>query len=196
LPLACSSASIFIFDPCPPSPSGFKVGFGFDVGTEVEIGFVTAVPSAAKIAGPARVEFIVIVDIVVVAGASGTEVPLPSEGGSSGSSVFDEVATGGAAVVEEDWTGDLAIEETNAEVLVSKVEEEADEEDDEACCKIRVRASSRLVRWTVVAKHHEHDQAAPKKKREKRKTRGGRGRLISFDHTFSNGLNCGHRAPY
>jgi hypothetical protein len=175
--LPCSSASIFIPDPCPPSPSEFKVGSEIDVEIGIGIGFVVAVPSAAKIAGPARVEFIVIVDIVVVAGTSGPEVPSPSESGSSGSSVFD-VVTGGTAVVEEDWTGDLAIEETNAEVLEvelkveSKVDVEDEAEEEAACCKIRVRASSRLVRCTVVAKHHEHNQAAPEKKTGK--TRGER----------------------
>jgi hypothetical protein len=168
--LPCSPACIFISDPCPPSPSGFKVGFGFDIGTEVEIGIVEAVSSAAKIAVPARVEFIVIVDIVVVAGTSGTEVPLPNENVSSAFSVSDEVATGGAAIAEEDWTGDLAIGGTNAEVLEVelKVEEEADEEEDEACCKIRVRASSRLVRCTVVAKSPQPRRKKPhRKKREK-----------------------------
>jgi hypothetical protein len=165
------------------------MGVEVEVGTEVDV-----VPFAVAVAVVFEAE------VIVASGAPGIEVTSPCVSPVFSVSSSDEVTGGGGTAgpeeEEDDWFESFWAEGINAEVLEVelKVEEEVEEDDDEACCKIRVRASSRLVKCTVVAKNHNPVERRPRKK--KGKTRGGRGRLISFDYPFSNGLNCRDRAPY
>ena len=61
---------------------------------------------------------------------------------------------------EDDPFESFWAEGINAEVLEVelKVDVEEEAEEDAACCKIRVRASRRLVKCTVVAKNHDVTQ--------------------------------------